>query len=230
MKKYLFLLALAALFVSCKTSVPVEKYPNMVADADPLLIGMTNASHDRSFSSNLARVSVEIIFYPRENEVALEFNHSSGGVYRQFWNQAARQHFIGSLNNYNEAFTGQTLTTNYNKSKRVYGKVQGRFEWKPLKISSTYRSSPIIELGYRFRDNAPYFATYQPTANEQSGAHKGITKSPAYSLYFTRAQAEEIARVFDQAFLLQSVANAPPPPKPEDNRDEYYNRGDANTD
>ena len=230
MKKYFILFALAVLYVSCKTSGTAENYPNMVANINPFSIGTINASLDRVFSSQLTKVSVDVIFYPRENEVALEFNHSSGGVYLQFWNEAARQHFIGSLKQYNDAFTGQMLTTNYNKSKKIYGKVRGRFEWKPLKISSTYRSSPTIELGYRFRDNAPYFAAYQPAANEESGANKDISKSPSYSIYFTRAQAEELAKLFDQDFLLQTVANILPQSKPDDSRDEYYNQSDGNTD
>ena len=200
----------------------------MIADVDPFSIGETNASLDRAFSSNLAKTEVDVIFYPRENLVALEFNRSLGAMYRQYWDAAARERFINSLAAYNEDFTNQRLLTNYNKTNKAYGAVNGLFEWKTLKISQTYNSSPVIDVGYRFRNNAPYFTIRQRTAREESGKNsEGIKESPTFCMYFTRAQADEIAKLFDQAFLLGSVADAIRPPEPDENRDDYYNQGSA---
>ena len=228
MKKYLFLCAAIALVFSCKTTEPAEKYPNMVANVDPFSIGTVNASLDRAFSSKLARVEMDIIFYPRENEVALEFDRALGAMRRQFWNEEARQCFIEALAAYNEDFTNQRLLTNYNKSKTAYGKAKGRFQWKTMKISSTFSSSPVFELGYRFRDNSPFFAIYQKNAREETGKNSdGITESGAYSIYLTRAQAEELAKLFDKAYLLETVAEFIRPPKLDDNPDDYYNQGAA---
>ena len=225
MKKYLFLCFVFALFVSCKTTDPAKKYPNMIADVEPFSVGEVNAFIERSFSSRLTRVTMEVVFYPRENEVALEFTHTTGGQYRQFWNEAARQRFIEALNRYKDDFASQSLTTNYKKSRAVYGKVPGRLQWQTLKISSTYKASPAMEIGYRFKDNSPYFTIRQIAAKEETGTNKsGITKSPVYSIYFTRAQAEELTKLFNQAFLLETVVDIAPPPQPDDPIDDYYNQ------
>ena len=81
-----------------------------------------------------------------------------------------------------------------------------------------------MEIGYRFKDNSPYFTIRQIAGKEESGINKGITKSPAYSIYFTRAQAEELTKLFNQAFLLETVAEIAPPPQADDAKDDYYNQ------
>jgi len=165
-----------------------------------------------------------VSFYPRENAVALEFKNNTG-LYTQFWNQEGRRLFIDALNRYKEDFANQNLTSNYNKSRAAYGKVKGRFQWKTLKFSAAYRSSPVVELGYRFRDESPYFAVHQKAAKEESGANsEGIKESPQYSLYFTRAQAEELAALFDEAFLLKSIGNKQSLPSNSNDRDMYIPR------
>ena len=223
MKKYL-IFCLAALVISCSHTGSIPKYPNMVADLDPFSIGSVNASFDQIFSSQVKGADVEVTFHPRENEVVLEWGHNMGR-YWQFWDEACRQLFIEALKRYNEDFVNQNLTTKYSKSRAIYGKKKGRLHWKTLKISTTYRASPIIEFGYRFKDNAPYFTTNQPEATVENGTdERNFTKSPQTSMYFTRAQAEELAKLFDQAFLLESVKGREPPPSTDDTRDLYIPR------
>ena len=222
MKNYLYFCAAALLFISCQTD-PALKYPNMIANIDPFQIGSVNASLDRTFSSQLKEVTMNVIFHPRENEVSLEFSNDMS-QYQQFWNKAARQLFKEALNRYEEDFSNKNLTTKYNKSRGVYGRVKGKFYWKTLKISSTYRSTPHFELGYRFRNDTPYFSAYQRTAKEESGANRqGISESPSYSIYFTRAQGEELSKLFDDAFLLELIADKIPASTGSD-RDEYFSQ------
>jgi hypothetical protein len=205
MKQFIIFFAGVLLAVSCSHVEKAVKYPNMAADIDPYSVGEVTVSLDQAFSASLKIEQAEVLFYPRENEVALEFSNNAG-QYRQFWTQEGRRFFIEALNRYKEDFANQHLITNYNKSRAAYGKAKGRFQWKTIKISATYLSLPYVELGYRFRDNAPYFTVYQISAKEQSGSNKeGIKESPHYSIYFTRAQAEELAKLFDDAFLLESL-------------------------
>ena len=210
------------LFFSCSHTDPAAKYPNMAANIDPFSLGKISASLEQALSSRLKETSIDVIFYPRENEVALEWKHSST-LYRQIWSEAGRQQFTAALNRYKEDFAGQKLVTKYEKSRAAYGKVKGRFQWKPLTISPTYRASPYFELGYRFRDNAPYFSVHQKTAKEESGANKNaISESPQFSVYFTRAEGEELAKLFDSAFLAESLKDKSPLPAAGSNRDEYF--------
>ena len=228
MKKYLFFCAIALLYTSCKHTSNAVKYPDMVADIDPFQIGSTSVSFDRTFSTNLKSERVEVFFYPRENEVALEVTNST---YRLslFWNKDARRLFIEALNRYEEDFAEKRLITNYNKTGAIYGKTKIRFQWKTLKVSPTYRASPYIEIGYRFREDAPFFMLRQKAAREESGVNEGIKESPQYALYFTRAQARELAALFDNAFLLESIGDKELPPPMKNDRDEYSPAPAGNT-
>ena len=222
MKKYLGFFLAVLLFVSCSSNRKTVTYPNMLADIDPFLLGTVGASVDQTLSTNVKETEVEAVFYPRENEVALNFKHGLS-QYRQFWNEAGRQLFIEALEKYKEDFTNQKLTTQYAKSRGIYGKANGRFQWKSLTISATYQSSPAVELGYRFRKDSPYFSVFQKSAKEETKDNtRGITDSPGFSIYFTRAQGEELAKLFDQAFLLASLEGKEDSPAASPNRDEYY--------
>jgi len=214
----------ALLYISCASTEKAPQYPTRLADKDPFSIGYANASVDRSFSSSVRPIDIDVFFHPRTNEVVLEFRHGVS-YYKQIWNQAGRQQFIKAINEYKDDFTNQKLTTRYNKTRTIYGKVKGRFIWEPLKISPEYRSSPLIDLGYRFRDGSPYFSVYQRIASEETKINKdGVTESPAYSLYFTRAQAEDLAHLFNQDLLLILLGPTAPPAGAESARDLYIEK------
>jgi len=179
----------------------------MLADVEPFSIGSVNASFDKMFSSDVSLTDVEVIFYPRKNEVALGFKYGML-QYWQFWDEGGRKRFIDAFSRYKEDFANQRLITNSNRSRAIYGTAEGRCEWKTLSISATYRSSPVIGLGYKFIGNSPYFATYQNEATEETGLNStGIPKSNSFTMYFNRAQGEDLARLFDQAYLLELLGD-----------------------
>jgi len=192
----------------------------MLADIEPFSIGSVNASFEKLFSSDVAEADVEVIFYPRKNEVALRFKYMTL-QYWQFWNEEGRRQFIEALNSYKEDFENHRLTASSNKSKAVYGKAKGRCEWQALNITAIYRSSPVMELGYRLKENSAYFSTYQTDAKEESGSNSAVTESRAIAMYFTRAQGEELARLFDQAFLLELLGDETWQGNDDANRDVY---------
>ncbi|MCL1812667.1 MAG: hypothetical protein FWG29_04005 [Treponema sp.] len=228
MKKYIIFLAAAVLAVSCSHTEKAPNHPNMIANVDPFSIGSVDASLDQFFSLKLKEVTVEVVFDPRENEVVLEWSHNMGH-FRQIWNEPGRRLFIEGLKRYNDDFTRQNLVDKYNKSRAAYGKFKGQFQWKPLRFSATYRSLPVVEVGYRFRDNAPYFSINQMAAKEESGTNRSIGESPASSMYFTRAQGEELANLFDQAFLLKSLEGKESLHPADKDRDEYYQQNNNAT-
>jgi len=211
---------LVALFSSCGSLRFAANNPNMIADIAPFSIGSVNVSLEQAFSSKLKEVDVDVVFYPRKNEVALEFRHNLI-TNRQYWSEAARQQFRAALNSYNEDFDNKRLITDYRKSRASYGKNAIRFEWETFKYSTRYRSSPSIDLGYRFRDNAVYFTVLQRSAQEETSASGRKSDSPQYSIYFTRAQAEDLAKLFDQAYLLESVGSKTPLPPVGSEKDIY---------
>jgi len=202
--------ALTALVFSCGSAKPAVNDPNMIANVDPVSLGSANAWLDKTFSSQLKETGVDVVFHPRKNEVSLELRHEML-TYRQFWNEAARQQYIEALNRYNEDFDNKNLVSNNRKTRAAYGKNAIRLEWETFKYSTTYRSSPPIELGYCFKGNAVYFTVFLRSAREESVTSNRNNDSPQYSVYFTRAQAEELAKLFDQAYLLELVGGSQSP-------------------
>jgi len=203
-----FLAAAAVLLtLSCGTVDMAKKYPHMVADADPIAVGTIDAALDRMFSTKLNRAELEIFFYPRLNAVALEFKYELL-TYRQFWDAANRQQFATALELYKADFAARNLINKYKKTRAIYGKVKGQTEWEAFKHARTHNAYPVIELGYRFNGETPFFTSFMRPAKEQSKRWDGSDpdNSPAITLYFTRAQADELVQLFDQSYLMELLA------------------------
>jgi hypothetical protein len=227
MKKLLPVCVAVLLCFSCGSLDSAPKYPNMVADMDPFSVGSVAAYFDRLFASQLKEADIEVAFDPRKNEVTLGFRHELIN-YRQYWNLAARQHFSEALNRYKEDFENRNLNLKFNKSKSVYGKSKSRIEWETFRFSATYRSSPVIEFGYRLKDEYAYFSISQLSAKEESEAMKSIyLESPQFTMHFSLSQGDDLAKLFDQNFLMGLVGESGSSVPRETNKDVYY-RGNGN--
>ena len=201
MKKILIIFS-AFLVFSCGSVNMAAKYPNMLADVKPFKIETIPVTFDTFFAAKLKINDVDVIFYPRENLVALEFRHELVR-YRQFWDPAARRLFIQALELYKTDFEAKNLSLKYNKSRSIYGRFQTKIEWETFKFTATYKAAPIMELGYRFRGESPYFTVLQRSARENSGSVSGSElESLQIPMYYTRAQGETLAQLFDQEYLL----------------------------
>ena len=219
--KFIYLCAAVLFLASCSSTNRAEK--KMLANTDPYTIGSVIISTDPAFSSSLKDSEIEVIFDPRENEVILSFSLGMA-QHRQIWNEEGRKLFIDALAKYKEDFANQRLNSKDRKSGSIYGRAKGKFQWQPMKISATYYASPFYDLGYRFKENSPFFTIYQIQSAETGHSNSGITKSPQYYIYFTRAEAEELARVFDQAFLLRTLSNFGIPLYESPERDVYVEK------
>ncbi|MCL2127744.1 MAG: hypothetical protein FWH38_05775 [Treponema sp.] len=210
-KLYAAIVAAALLFLvlSCAGVDPAKKYPNMVADADPISAGTIEAEFDRLFSSKLNKLTIETIFYPRYNAVCLEFRHELIR-YRQYWDENNRISFAQALERYKADYDARTLIDRYRKTRAAYGKVKGRAEWETFKFSQTHLVFPVIEIGYRFRGETPFFATLMRSTKEENsmnGDSSNLSESQQINMYFTRAQAEDLVKLFDQAYLMGLLNN-----------------------
>jgi len=195
--------AVILLVLSCQSVDLSKKYPNMVADADPFSIGAVQVQFDRFFSSKVNKVEIEAVFHPRYNTVSLEFKYDLL-KYRQFWDEAARKQFTASLELYKKDFDDRKLVDNYRKTRDIYGKVKGSVEWGAFKYTKIRTSKPIIEIGYRFKEKVPFFTTFMRSAKEVLNEDDGSAMtSMQVNMYFTRAQADEMVKLFDQAYLVE---------------------------
>jgi hypothetical protein len=206
----IFLAAISAVFLcTCITIDPKKMYPDMVADMDPITVGTIEAEFDRVFSNRLNKLEVEVVFYPRYNMVALNFQYQLTN-YRQFWPQEGRELFIKAVESYKADFAARNLGRKFSKTRRAYGKFKGKLEWTFTKLSEVNVSFPVMELGYRFRGDqgkeTPFFTVSQYSAKEESsqGDSNKPDSVPLY-IYFIIAQADSLAKVFDQNNLLNFV-------------------------
>ena len=152
----------------------------------------------------IRRINVEVIYFPVEDAVALQYR-TNMITYHQFWHRRGRELFVRAVERYNQDFTSQSLRSGRNqRTKTQYGVAEGCFlTWQSFGIAALANGNMDIELGYYFRENAPFFAVTQmpahfesPTLNPQND-----DVSPEVPIFFTRAQAEELAAMFNHDFL-----------------------------
>jgi hypothetical protein len=215
----------AGTLFSCRTVDPAKKYPDMVANEDPISTGTIEVEFDKAFSSKAEKREVEVVFYPRYNTVALEFRHEFI-KYRQIWNPEARRRFAEALDRYKADYAAKKLTGKFSRSRAAYGKFKGSAEWETFAITDTSFSYPVMELGYRFKGESPYFMVLQRSAREEYTANSDYPKpdSLQITIYYTRAQADELVKKFDQAYLMSllSPKESPPDVPSQDEYDEGY--------
>ena len=170
----------------------------MVADLNPVSAGSGSASLDRIFGG-LYPAEIGAVFHPRLNAVSVEFRHEMVS-YRLFMDEVARRQFASALELYNADFDGRSLINRHRQTGAAYGRVSGRLEWQTARFTATSVSHPTIEFGYRFRDNSPFFTVLARSA--KTDGDSGQSESRQIRIYFTRAQAAELAAIFDQGFLM----------------------------
>jgi hypothetical protein len=196
-----FVLCFVTLF-SCVSVDPARKYPHMVADRDPLPVGTIEAEFDQFFSSKLSRNEVDVLFYPRENAVVLEFRYQTIR-YRQFWDLQARELFARALDQYKADYEDRNLGNRFSKSRSAYGRITAKTEWETFRFSGLHFGYPSFQLGYRFAGKSPYFTVTQQAARDESeAAGDHMPDSLQILMYYTRSQADELVKIFDQSYLM----------------------------
>ncbi|GHV44775.1 hypothetical protein AGMMS49546_29270 [Spirochaetia bacterium] len=211
MKRLFILFCISFLFFSCKSADSAAKSwndrfrvasPNFIADMDPVSVGSVSMQFEKIFSSSLEKKDVDVYFDPRIDSVYLQFRYQTV-VYRQHWDKAGRLQFITALERYKKDYEGKNLKSKGNRG--AYGSLQTEAEWGQLNygIFMNSKSFPIVYLGYRFNKKSPYFTIYQTSAEDVIGkSDDSLRQSIDITTYYTRAQADELVKLFDQQYLL----------------------------
>lgn len=202
--KFVFPFLFVLLVFSCASAKHQPGGENFIADADPFQIASTPIMFTRIFSSQLAQRDVPLTFIPRTNEVYLQFSHETL-VNRQFWDRNNREKLISAVTQYLKDFDERRLNRNARNSDRAYGVLSGKLEWGQFAFAITMnsRSFPQIHVGYQFVGNTPYFTITQRDAEDTLNGDS--RRSLRMTLFFTRAQAAELASFFDQDFILGAL-------------------------
>ncbi|MCL2138652.1 MAG: hypothetical protein FWH41_03880 [Treponema sp.] len=163
--------------------------------------GLADAQFDKLFSSDLVRRKINVFYYTDDDIVCMEYNLRLTN-YSLFWDEENRMAFIEALNRYKEDYSQHSLTKNYLRTKRKYGSVNSLIMWYTYQRSAQGIAYPKLEFGYYLKNKLPYFAITQREADNVSDVTRREQELiPNMILYFTRAQADIIAGIFDPDYL-----------------------------
>jgi hypothetical protein len=171
-------------------------------DSPQFQIGEIELQFDNIFPlGGIRSNTVTVLYFPREDAVCLQYRLDYI-TYHQFWSRSGRQVFINALESYKGDYQDRNLERNSRASKRNYGTVQGYLIWQMFSISVQAKANMNVDLGYFFNDRSPYFTVTQREAVYEDQRSRTYNRtSNVISMYFTRAQADELAALFQQHYL-----------------------------
>jgi len=211
MKNFLTILIITLTLSACVTAGKAEKDVFIVNINSPQIsMGGIEVQFDKTFPlSGLRKVPITLSYFPKEDAVCLQYRVDLI-TYNQFWSRSGRTAFINALAQYKDAYEARSINSRGgSKTKREYGAVEGYLVWQTHRFGIQAKSGVKIEIGYSFKSNAPYFATNQREAHFESPTTRDDDrKTVQISTYYTRAQAEELAILFDQQFLQGLVSGS----------------------
>jgi len=193
-------------FIKSVFSPPVKPETFKVSYNSPQIpIGITEAQFDNPVPfANLKKAAVNVIYYPLEDCVCLNYKINSINFY-QFWTKDARDLFNKAVNSYNEEFNSQALVRRNSKTKNLYGTILGFLIWQEFRFTEQANSNMDIILGYQFKSRSPFFTITQGEAVYRKPYEKDGMTSGEKFIYLTKAQAEDIASFFDDELLANSI-------------------------
>ena len=169
----------------------------------------------------LRKDNISVYYYPREDAVCLQYRHEFVN-FHQFWSRRGRLEFISALDSYYKDYEERTLIVKNRNSKRQYSTVEGYLVWQMYTFTIQARANMNLELGYEFKDRAPYFTVNQRQAEfKEDHSRENSRTSPVVTMYFTRAQASELAKLFDHDFLQNVITPNMPAKQDTADRDDY---------
>jgi hypothetical protein len=152
----------------------------------------------------VAKQDIKVTYFPFEDAVCLEYR-INGYTYHQFWHKTGRESFVNALEKYKGDYTAQKLRNKNTKTKTQYGVIKESYlRWQSFAITAPRTGNMEMELGYYFRDGSPFFSVTQlPAFFESPSLQKENNDySPEIPIFFTRAQADELASLFSQDYLI----------------------------
>jgi len=153
----------------------------------------------------LRKILVNVSYYPLEDAVLLYYR-SDFFMYNQFWDRNGREAFLTALEKYNEDYNARNLSLGSRASVKAYGNSEGFLIWQMQSLTKRAMANMDIELGYLYNQRSPYFAVTQKMAQYKDNITKdNDMNSQEISMHFTRAQAQELALLFDQDYLKSIV-------------------------
>jgi hypothetical protein len=181
--------------------------PDFIADMDPIPIGGISMQFNKLFSSSLEKKDADVVYEPRRDAVYVQFRYQMI-TFRQYWSRPNREKFLAALEQYTTAYGEKNLPLRGSRAKRAFAVTTGGVEWGQTAFAGVLMNSggsPVMELGYQFKQDNPYFTVVMRSALEEKGVDESKKESLEITTYYTRAQGSELAALFDQEYLMSFV-------------------------
>ena len=208
MKKILVITA--AIILSSCASIRATKPFTVDLDSAHYPAGSAEAQFEKLLGGSLKKGDINASYYPDEDAVCLDFRAETL-YFSQFWSRDGRDAFIAALEQYKTDYAERNLVDKKSKTKKAYGQVKGYIAWSTMRIlSEPAKGVALVNLGYTFKEGAPFFVLTQRSAEYKVPDTSRKAASPVVLMYLTRAQAEELALLFNQEYLdkLESTGGA----------------------
>jgi len=212
MKTKTLIMAIFALVLTlgaCVTNKPKKELIDFTVgfDSPRASLGDIDIQFDRLFSiGGLRKIKVGASYFPQEDAVCLQFK-TELITYYQYWSRDGRGAFISALAQYNEDYDSHSLDSRGWKTKQKYDTIRGFLIWQLHRFAVKANANMNVELGYTFYQKSPYFTVNQREAEYISPIARDENKtSQVMTMFFTRAQAEELSALFNQD-MLDSISS-----------------------
>ncbi|MDR1870045.1 MAG: hypothetical protein LBQ82_08680 [Treponema sp.] len=205
--KLLIVLAFCSVFSACATQRVPKKEFIVDLDAPRVAIAEIEVQFEKLLAvAGLNKSKVAVFYYPTEDAVCLQYKYELF-TYYQFWSSEGRDAFVNALSQYIEDYNERILARNGRKTLKNYGIEQGYIIWQLHRFAIKAKANTNYELGYFFKERFPYFTVNQretlyidPIGSDNNRDTQAVT------MYFTRAQAIELATYFDQDYLSEHTS------------------------
>jgi len=200
--KLVIILALSITICACKTfkSAKVENF-TVSMSSPQIMVGEVELQMDTLMGlGKLKKQNVTVLYFPKEDAFCLKYRFEFY-TFHQFWSKKGRIYFLNALQKYNEDYNARDLQKS-SKSHLKYGTVRGYLVWQMFKYTIQAHANMNVDLGYIFKDNSPYFTIHQCDAEYIDSVSRDSNRtSQVVTMYFTRAQAAELAALFEQQIV-----------------------------
>ena len=199
--KFIAIISIAISLAACSSTRTVKEQLSVDLKSPSISVGTVGAQFDKFLSiGGLRKSNIAVNYFPNEDAVCLQYK-SELITYYQFWDKANRDAFVSALEKYKEDYAQRNLGKSSRKTKRNYGTFEGYIIWQLSQYTVPAYGYPKIEIGYYFKDKSPYFSINQRKAEFLDELSQSKKESLEIMIYFTRAQADSLAALFDQQYL-----------------------------
>jgi len=225
--KIIAISAIALILGACATTKTVKVAPFTVSVRSPnFSAGVVDAQLDKTLSlGKLRKQELVLDYYPIEDAVSLQYK-ANLITYHLFLSKAGREAFVRALDAYKEDYSLRNLEKNSGKAKRKYGSFDGYLVWQLAKFLVRAEGTLEVEMGHYFKEKSPYFVLHQLEAEYADKASRDNNRtSERMMIYFTRAQADNLAALFEQEYLQSLVVDIrDTSPEKAAETDDYFER------